>query len=452
MSTTIEITCAKPGCHWEGPPADAPGHLCPTPAPDAFPATVTEEQLGNPFAGMIDIHGDAIPDEDEPAGEDDEAVDGADVDEDGDEIAYDADPTDRDGLEAWLSAHGSYDDEGVPQDERTATLDARYSTFADADPEPPLDELDDITALDPAPPDEPPAEEAVGEPGAADAAASTEPQPWQTVIAEALQQQTSVKEYRWLVVWHPDDGRDASLIGRGKIKNEAVIIQEDIVARGTLTGPVEVHKTVDVLAQAAEIEKRRELVEEPARVVEQDPEPVDDQDEDQPEIVQPRPAADPGDSTTATVTDPVRNQSDEPAAPAKPPRKPALFDASDYDREDLALPKVDGHPIDRISVAFNGEIMLDRSNPDHVQLWRRLLIGKEVELWVTAKGKGVASTGATNREGDLDVIVGKRTVAITTVRILGPEDLEDAAREIAAQARDAAENEDARERAHDVDA
>jgi hypothetical protein len=117
---------------------------------------------------------------------------------------------------------------------------------------------------------------------------------------------------------------------------------------------------------------------------------------------------------------------DEPDEPEKTPIDPegkTLFDRSQYEKEGLQIPKVDGQSVDRIAVAVTGEIMLDRSDEADVALYNRLALGKEVELRVAGKVQGTGAKGATNRDGDLDVIVGKKTIKVGTVWVLDPEAL-----------------------------
>jgi hypothetical protein len=121
-------------------------------------------------------------------------------------------------------------------------------------------------------------------------------------------------------------------------------------------------------------------------------------------------------ATVAAVSD-----TDPEAGP--PATGAALFDASAFDREDLAIPKVDGNSIDRIAIDFGGSIMLDRSEPANVELYNRIQGGHELELWVTGKWGGTGARPATNRDGDLDVIVGRKSLKIDSVRILRPEEL-----------------------------
>lgn len=101
----------------------------------------------------------------------------------------------------------------------------------------------------------------------------------------------------------------------------------------------------------------------------------------------------------------------------------AAFDKSRYDDPELAIKKVDNQQVDKIRIAFSGSVMLDRSNPADVALYNKLTLGKEVELRVAGKVAKTSGGWTTNREGDLDVIVGERKVAIDTVWVLDPENL-----------------------------
>lgn len=90
----------------------------------------------------------------------------------------------------------------------------------------------------------------------------------------------------------------------------------------------------------------------------------------------------------------------------------ALFDKSMYDREDLQIAKIDGQSIDRIRVKFAGEVMLDRSEPSDVAVFNALRLGKDVMLTVEAKCSGTGAKGATDRDGDLDVVVGEKSLKV----------------------------------------
>lgn len=100
-----------------------------------------------------------------------------------------------------------------------------------------------------------------------------------------------------------------------------------------------------------------------------------------------------------------------------------LFDSQEYEKEGLQIAKVDGRGIDKIRVAFNGSIMLDRSNVDHVALFNRLTLGKSVQLRVAGEVTKTGVGWTTNKDGDLDAIVGERGVKVTTVYMLDPEEL-----------------------------
>jgi hypothetical protein len=70
-----------------------------------------------------------------------------------------------------------------------------------------------------------------------------------------------------------------------------------------------------------------------------------------------------------------------PTTTTKPaPEQEAAFDAAAFDDPRLRLDYVDGKPVDKINVRFAGTIELTRSNPDHVELFRKLILGKEIDL------------------------------------------------------------------------
>lgn len=101
----------------------------------------------------------------------------------------------------------------------------------------------------------------------------------------------------------------------------------------------------------------------------------------------------------------------------------ALFDKSQYEREDLQISKIDGQSVDKIRVKFSGSVMLDRSDPADVALYNRLLLGEDCELRVAGNVSGSGGGKTTNKDGDLDAIVGQKTVTVDTVWVLTPEEL-----------------------------
>lgn len=104
---------------------------------------------------------------------------------------------------------------------------------------------------------------------------------------------------------------------------------------------------------------------------------------------------------------------EEEATPDPAPgEQAAAFDPSAYDREDLQIPKIDGQSIDRISIKFSGEIFLDRSEPSDVAVYNALRLGKDVGLLIEAKCSSTAAKGATDRDGDLDVVVGTKGLKV----------------------------------------
>lgn len=68
------------------------------------------------------------------------------------------------------------------------------------------------------------------------------------------------------------------------------------------------------------------------------------------------------------------------ATKTAPAEQESAFDAGAYDDPRLRLDYVDGKRVDRISIRFAGTVDLDRTNPDHVDLYRRLTLGKEVDF------------------------------------------------------------------------
>jgi hypothetical protein len=101
----------------------------------------------------------------------------------------------------------------------------------------------------------------------------------------------------------------------------------------------------------------------------------------------------------------------------------ALLDRSQYEREDRALPKVDGEPTDKIAIAFSGRVLLDRTDPRDVALMRRMLLGQDVTLMVEAKCSGKGHGFTTNKEGDLDAVVLEHRAKVHTVYRPAGEDL-----------------------------
>lgn len=115
------------------------------------------------------------------------------------------------------------------------------------------------------------------------------------------------------------------------------------------------------------------------------------------------------------ATEPA-GEEDEPLEPD--PDGKALFNRDHYQREGLAIDMVDGQPIDKIRINFAGSIMLDRSAVADVALFNKLLLGKVAECRVSGKVSKIGTGYTTNREGDLDAIVGERTLKIDTIQVL----------------------------------
>ena len=174
-----------------------------------------------------------------------------------------------------------------------------------------------------------------------------------------------------------------------KLTAQGVTVDPDM----SLAGLQELYATFGPGAQTAnaQIERQRENVEadEPGRKLETAP--------DEPET--------------------VGNDPEDPGTPKPDPEGKRLFNDSDYEREDLAIPKIDGNQIDRIAIRFAGEVFLERTSPEDVALFNKLVLGHDVTLMVEAKCSATGAKGATDRDGDLDVTIGQRSVKVHTVYV-----------------------------------
>jgi hypothetical protein len=100
----------------------------------------------------------------------------------------------------------------------------------------------------------------------------------------------------------------------------------------------------------------------------------------------------------------------------KPGEQTAAFDRSQFQREDLQIPKVDDQSIDRISLKFSGEVYLNRSEPSDVAVYNALRLGRDVSLLIECKCSSTAAKGATDRDGDLDVVVGTKGLKVHSLQ------------------------------------
>jgi hypothetical protein len=107
--------------------------------------------------------------------------------------------------------------------------------------------------------------------------------------------------------------------------------------------------------------------------------------------------------------------------PAEP--KESLFDREAYKAPELRIDQVDGQEVDKIWIRFSGKVALDRTKPDDVALFNRARLGQELEIRVAGRGARVGTGYTTSKGGDLDAIVGERTIDVHTVYVLGPEEL-----------------------------
>lgn len=83
--------------------------------------------------------------------------------------------------------------------------------------------------------------------------------------------------------------------------------------------------------------------------------------------------------------------------------------------EALSLPKIDGQTIDRIDVNFSGSIRLDRSDPADVALFRRLALGKEIDLRVVGVAAGKDGRISYDEDGYPGETTARAKLKITTL-------------------------------------
>jgi hypothetical protein len=298
-------------------------------------------------------------------------------------------------LEQWLLNNGVYDGNGRPADPATILADARWTE---------LDELDKAAAVTPEP-----------ELDAEAAAPDAFEEPWQLLVGEELEEIDNIARMRWAVVGFDDAG--PHLLGVAAVRDQA----NEIIAKASadnldrFEGRIETLKVQEILAEAAELERAATGDAGPADLERGKHEQLAEAEDDAAEPI--------GD--LADVAAAVDEAAAVPAADSAVPAAEAkqLFDASSYDKPGLQIPKIDGNAIDRIGLSFSGSIMLDRSEPGDVALYNRIHGEKERELWITAKWAGVGAKPATNRDGDLDVMVATKTLKVEQVRIVEPEEL-----------------------------
>lgn len=118
-------------------------------------------------------------------------------------------------------------------------------------------------------------------------------------------------------------------------------------------------------------------------------------------------------STTAT---PERTVTADEARGGPPPDEGKAPKAA-VPPEQLALPLIDGKAIDKLRVSVSGSIMLDRHDPADVELFRKLRLGEDVTLQVEAKVGGKLTSFTTNKDGDLDAVVGDAKLKVHTVYV-----------------------------------
>lgn len=219
-------------------------------------------------------------------------------------------------------------------------------------------------------------------------ATSTQARPWQAEILDELGQaqldgliaDTDTHAAVWITDGDRVDSAATQLLGTAESELAAIVIAEDKAA-GMGRGEARVVKLGDLQAWSKAQAAGEEL-----------------------------PAVQ-GPTLAAATTDEEAKPEEQTPEPA-PGEQAAAFDPSAYDREDLQIPKIDGQSIDRISIKWSGEVFLDRSDPSDVAVYNELRLGRDVALLVEAKCSSTGAKGATDREGDLDVVVATKGLKV----------------------------------------
>lgn len=79
----------------------------------------------------------------------------------------------------------------------------------------------------------------------------------------------------------------------------------------------------------------------------------------------------------------------------------AIFDASQFD---LPIPRLDGRKADKLVVSFGGQIELDRTSDDDLAFVEDLMLGRDVELRITASVARKGFSHAAGKEDGPDTI------------------------------------------------
>jgi hypothetical protein len=370
----LEIQCSKPDCFWSGAPADAADHPCPTPDPALAEAPLVQD----------------VPP--------------------GDPVPLFATKQE---LEHWLAEHGVYDGAGNPSNAETIEADRQYAAFLAAEK---------AAATPPEPPIEDP-------PGGS----------WQVAVVAQLQDRDDARQIKWLIV----DEDAAELLNGFPIKapaEETLLEWIDGGREATLW------RAADLVKIAADIQAGildEDGIEFDAAVRTADATDPEGRDAGIPsdgQRLRGHATADETDGTADEGAEPEPDDDDEAGEPLTPAALQAvedllepddgenivqLFDAADYDKPGLQIPKIDGHSIDRIFLDFGGSVPLDRSEPSHVDLYNRVTGRGTLELWIEAKWGGTVGKPATNRDGENDIIAGRKTLRVEEIRIVDADQLGD---------------------------
>jgi hypothetical protein len=82
----------------------------------------------------------------------------------------------------------------------------------------------------------------------------------------------------------------------------------------------------------------------------------------------------------------------------------------------LQIPGFEGHTIDTVKVAFSGTVELNKHDPDVVELFRRMKLGKRVDLAISGVVAGHSFAHRVSDEDGVEV-TSQRKLSVDTIEV-----------------------------------
>lgn len=84
----------------------------------------------------------------------------------------------------------------------------------------------------------------------------------------------------------------------------------------------------------------------------------------------------------------------------------------------LQIPGFEGHTVDTVKVSFSGTVALNKHDPDVVELFRRMKLGKRVDLHISGVVAGHSFAHKVSDEDGVEV-TSQRKLTVDTVEVGG---------------------------------